>query len=329
MAHPVLTAPTTSSTSALWGPGGRHRRCGAAVAPVELGDAASRRSGVLPRTQSRRVGSGRPVDGPTAPGTIGGPGISVDVDLHSTPVPDHRHRSAWTDIDDVRPSTDSPRFPVDDARRRRDPGETRAGLVHPGFTDRYGSARPRPRGLAGGLVLDASRSPGASALQHRRRPPGQARTAHRVDLSDYADRVIQVLDGIDEPVTLVGHSLGGATISTVAERRPERIAGSSTLRTPATVGATPADPPPPRSRLQRWSQRSRWLPTARPRSDSCSTATADPRDVRTAIERLVPEPIGPAMSTIGHQRRALGFRCRAGVRAMRSGPISSPPNRIG
>ncbi|HNH94754.1 MAG TPA: alpha/beta fold hydrolase, partial [Microthrixaceae bacterium] len=61
-------------------------------------------------------------------------------------------------------------------------------------------------------------------------------------LSDYADRVIEVLDDIDEPVTLVGHSLGGATISTVAERRPERIAGLvylCALLQPS--GATPAD----------------------------------------------------------------------------------------
>ena len=52
---------------------------------------------------------------------------------------------------------------------------------------------------------------------------GDDTSASELTLEAYADRVFQALDSIDEPVTLVGHSLGGATISTVAERAPERI----------------------------------------------------------------------------------------------------------
>jgi pimeloyl-ACP methyl ester carboxylesterase len=42
-------------------------------------------------------------------------------------------------------------------------------------------------------------------------------------LDSYVSYVLGVVDSQAEPVVLVGHSLGGLTIGTVAERRPERI----------------------------------------------------------------------------------------------------------
>lgn len=42
-------------------------------------------------------------------------------------------------------------------------------------------------------------------------------------LQDYVDRVSQVLAAQPEPVVLVGHSHGGATISMTAERHPEKV----------------------------------------------------------------------------------------------------------
>jgi pimeloyl-ACP methyl ester carboxylesterase len=48
-------------------------------------------------------------------------------------------------------------------------------------------------------------------------PPGS------VTLQAQADRVITILDTLSEPVILVGHSAGGAVISSVAEARPDRI----------------------------------------------------------------------------------------------------------
>lgn len=146
-------------------------------------------------------------------------------------------------------------------------------------------------------------------------------------LSDYADRVIEVLDGIDEPVTLVGHSLGGATISTVAERRPERIAGLvylCALLQPS--GATPAD-------LHRHDPDSALVAAIEMAPDGSATsirpdAAAElfygdcrPEDVRTAIEHLVPEPIGPAMSTIDTSGERWGSVPRAYVRCDRDRAI--------
>ena len=44
-----------------------------------------------------------------------------------------------------------------------------------------------------------------------------------ITLDTYAEHVCKVLDRIDEPVVLVGHSLGGLAITQTAEYRPEKI----------------------------------------------------------------------------------------------------------
>ena len=49
-------------------------------------------------------------------------------------------------------------------------------------------------------------------------PPGA------VDLAAYVARLVEVIDGVSGPVVLVGHSMGGITVSQTAERRPGRIA---------------------------------------------------------------------------------------------------------
>jgi len=44
-----------------------------------------------------------------------------------------------------------------------------------------------------------------------------------ITIQDYADCVVEVLDGLAESVILVGHSLGGKVISQVAEYRPGKV----------------------------------------------------------------------------------------------------------
>lgn len=48
-------------------------------------------------------------------------------------------------------------------------------------------------------------------------PPGE------VTLAGYAERVVGVLDSLEGPAILVGHSMGGAAISEATERRPEKV----------------------------------------------------------------------------------------------------------
>ena len=44
-----------------------------------------------------------------------------------------------------------------------------------------------------------------------------------LSMQAYADRIVRVLDEQDEPVVLVGHSMGGIVVSLAAEARPEKI----------------------------------------------------------------------------------------------------------
>lgn len=46
---------------------------------------------------------------------------------------------------------------------------------------------------------------------------------HEVTLDDYVNRTVEVLDGIDEPAILVGHSNAGGVITRTAEERPTDI----------------------------------------------------------------------------------------------------------
>ncbi len=43
-------------------------------------------------------------------------------------------------------------------------------------------------------------------------------------LDAYAERILTEVDAAVQPVILVGHSMGGIVISTVAERRPAKVA---------------------------------------------------------------------------------------------------------
>lgn len=52
---------------------------------------------------------------------------------------------------------------------------------------------------------------------------GDAMELARLKADDFVASVVKVLDASPRPVVLVGHSLGGATISLVAEARPDKI----------------------------------------------------------------------------------------------------------
>ena len=51
-----------------------------------------------------------------------------------------------------------------------------------------------------------------------------ATPAAEATIDGYADAVVEVIAGFDQPVVLVGHSMAGVVISAVAEREPENIA---------------------------------------------------------------------------------------------------------
>jgi pimeloyl-ACP methyl ester carboxylesterase len=120
---------------------------------------------------------------------------------------------------------------------------------------------------------------------------------------DYVNSVLAALDGEAEPVTLVGHSLGGSVVSRVAELRPELC--RSLVYYAAFVprdGESVADALP-QAMIELLDQTA-----ASSDDDSCSLPyqqfrsafanTADEATAKTIHLRMVPEPRGPIFETL-------------------------------
>jgi pimeloyl-ACP methyl ester carboxylesterase len=87
-------------------------------------------------------------------------------------------------------------------------------LVHGAWLDASGWSEVATRLRAAGHTVVAADLPGHGADP----TPLAGQT-----LEAYVSSVLHAVDAATEPVTLVGHSLGGITISTVAERRPAAV----------------------------------------------------------------------------------------------------------
>ena len=88
-------------------------------------------------------------------------------------------------------------------------------LVHGAFQDGTCWDRVAKRLRAGGAAVHAPNLPGHA--------PGENAAPGQITLADYVARVVEVIGGQADAVVLVGHSLGGATVSVVAEKVPHRI----------------------------------------------------------------------------------------------------------
>ena len=129
-----------------------------------------------------------------------------------------------------------------------------------------------------------------------------------VTLETYAEHVCGVLDSLDGPAVLVGHSLGGISISRTAELRPDRVAVLVYLTAVLMPdGATFISAVSGETDAQRaLEERSSW-DLAADRShvvykieqtqhrfyNDCS-----PEDVAWAQSMVVPQPVGPLLSTM-------------------------------
>ena len=87
-------------------------------------------------------------------------------------------------------------------------------LVHGAFHGRWCWSRVITGLQAQGHRVVANDLPG---LGQDRTPPGD------ISLETYADAVCDALTAEEEPVLLVGHSMGGIVISQAAERLPEQV----------------------------------------------------------------------------------------------------------
>ena len=133
-------------------------------------------------------------------------------------------------------------------------------------------------------------------------PPSQ------VTLSSYADHVCKVLDQLDEPVVLVGHSLGGLTITQAAELRPDKIRSLVYLTALLFRDGTAMMPVAARDSesIRAGLQRDSWtvsedLATVVFHEESLKSRfynDCSDGDIEWAKPMLVPQPIGPLIDQV-------------------------------
>ena len=104
--------------------------------------------------------------------------------------------------------------PIPPDRERKRAGASIFVLVHGAWHGGWAWEKLSPLLEAAGHGVVAPDLPGHG---DDRTPPGE------VTLESYAERVVGVLDSMEGPAVLVGHSMGGIAISEAAERRPEKV----------------------------------------------------------------------------------------------------------
>ncbi len=161
--------------------------------------------------------------------------------------------------------------------------------------------------------------------------------AAQVTLDSYASHVCKVLDQLEEPVVLVGHSLGGLTISQTAEFRPDKV---RTLVYLSALLLGPGDAfMPVASRenegVKTGLQRDSWTV-----SDDLSTVTFLEESLQTrfyndcsaddfawAKSMLVPQPTGPLMDPMQTTGENFGRVPRVYIECLQDGAIWLPYQR--
>ncbi len=122
-----------------------------------------------------------------------------------------------------------------------------------------------------------------------------------VTLADNVEKISRLLDKIEEPVVLVGHALGGVTISQVAEARRRKLkalvylCGLMPPSGTASRDLTAGDPDQLFRRSRELSPDGRTYTFARAQLPALFYEDVSPEDRYRAMERLRPQPL--AIST--------------------------------
>ena len=145
---------------------------------------------------------------------------------------------------------------------------------------------------------------------------GDCTPLDQVDLDCYVHHVCSLLDRFQSPVVLVGHSLGGLTISQVGERRPDKICTlvylSALLLQPGEAFRSVMSDDP--KLIRQGLERDSWAI-----SDNLAYVTfhadmarhrfyndCSPDDVDWAVGLLVPQPTGPLMGHLEITKASFG-----------------------
>jgi pimeloyl-ACP methyl ester carboxylesterase len=125
-----------------------------------------------------------------------------------------------------------------------------------------------------------------------------------VTLADNVEKISRLLDKMDEPVVLVGHALGGATIGQVAEARRRKlkalvyVCGLMPPSGKATREMTAGDPDALFRRSREVSPDGMTYTFARSQLPALFYADVSPEDRYRAMERLRPQPIAISTTTL-------------------------------
>lgn len=155
--------------------------------------------------------------------------------------------------------------------------------------------------------------------------------AARVTLKSYTHHVCRVLDQLDEPVVLVGHSLGGLTITQTAEYRPDKIRSlvylTALLLRPGQARNPVASRDP--KAVQMGLKSNTWIV-----SDDLSTITfpeeslqakfyndCSDDDATWAKSMLVPQPTGPLMDPMQTTEQNFGRVPKVYIECLQDGAI--------
>ncbi|MDZ7824862.1 MAG: alpha/beta fold hydrolase [Gammaproteobacteria bacterium] len=138
-----------------------------------------------------------------------------------------------------------------------------------------------------------------------------------VDLEAYAERIAWLIQELDRPVELVGHSMGGGVISRTAELVPQRLAGLVYLcaflpRDGDSMGALGAeDPDTALGSAIRQGEEPDTLVLDRDAARAVLYHDCPEAEVEAALDRLVPQPVQPLRDPVHITERMWGSVPRA------------------
>jgi pimeloyl-ACP methyl ester carboxylesterase len=133
-----------------------------------------------------------------------------------------------------------------------------------------------------------------------------------VSLAAYTSAVVDLINGIDEAVVLVGHSMGGMVITQAAERIPEKIAtliyltAFSPKHGETLLQYSLEDEDSDVSKYKQLNEAEGYMTVAEDKIQDCFYALCSEEDVNNAIKRLRPQALAPIATPLKLSEKKYG-----------------------
>lgn len=156
---------------------------------------------------------------------------------------------------------------------------------------------------------------------------------HYVTLADNVEKICRLLDKMDEPVVLVGHALGGVTISQTAEARRRKIkalvyvCGLMPPSGKASREMTAGEPDMLFRRSREVSSDGRTYTFARAQLPALFYEDVSPEDRYRAMERLRPQPISISTTPVTLTEERYGSVPRWYIECLHDNAVRIPRQR--